>query len=43
MWDVASIVLPVVPGSYAGKAAKAVGKLDDLADACKTAKRVGNI
>ena len=43
MWDVASIVLPGVPGSYAGKAAKAVGKLDDVADICKTAKRVGNV
>ena len=38
VWDVASL-LPFVPGSYAGKAVKTIGKIDDVADTLKIVKR----
>ena len=38
VWDVASL-LPFVPGSYAGKAVKAISKIDDVTDTLKIVKR----
>lgn len=38
-WSVASVVVPILPGSYVGRAAKAASKLDDVADAYKAVKR----
>lgn len=39
LWSAASIVVPVLPGSYVGRAAKAASKLDDVSDIYKAAKR----
>ena len=36
LWDAAGVLIPFVPGSYAGKGVKVLGKIDDVADAVKT-------
>lgn len=42
VWSVASVVVPILPGSYVGRAAKAASKLDDVADTYKAVKRTKN-
>ena len=40
LWDIGSIIVPGIPGSYAGKALKAAGTVDDVSD---TAKLIGKV
>lgn len=41
-WSIVSVVVPLIPGSYVGRAAKVAGKADDVADMYKTIKRTGD-
>lgn len=40
LWDVGSVIIPVLPGSWVGKGAKVIGKVDNVADAVKTLDKV---
>lgn len=42
LWSATSIVVPILPGSYVGRAAKAASKLDDVDDTYKAIKRTKN-
>ena len=42
LWSVASVVVPILPGSYVGRATKAISKLDDVADTYRAVKRTVN-
>lgn len=42
-WSVVSVVVPVLPGSYVGKPAKVISKLDDVADGYKALKRTADV
>jgi signal transduction histidine kinase len=43
-WDVASIVVPIAPGSYVGRGARAAGTIaDEIADAARAADRAGDV
>ena len=43
LWDVAGVLIPFVPGSYAGKGIKILGKVDDVADAVKTIDHIDDV
>ena len=40
VWDIASIALPVVPGSYAGRAARILANADNISDAIKAVSQI---
>ena len=42
-WDVASALLPYVPGSYVAKGAKLVGHIDDISGLTKALSKADNI
>ena len=43
VWDIASIFLPYIPGSYAAKGIKLLGKSDDALDIVKAFSKVDNL